>query len=711
MDGAADRIETAGDQQPETGKRLGRADRWRAAGVIWGASLVAGWPLLLPTLYDTHDGHYAFYNAAEFARALADGQLPVRWLGDLFGGRGLPVFVYYHSLAFYLAALPQMLGLGAIASVRLVCLMSLPLSGWAFYRWIREYVPTDAAAAGAVAWLLAPIHIIEIHVKGDPPAELAYVFAPLLALAIRRVAQRAAGSVPLLALASAGLVLSHSLTAVLMLPVAAGLVLVERPRRGPAAGGLELVERSRRSLVAERLGLVERPAEAGGSVVGSCARFLARLAAGAGLGALLSAFQWLPSLAEKPFVYIDSRLGILFFDYREHFVAWWQWLSPLWGYHGSFAGTNDDMSFQIGPVHLVGLGAGAFLLRRMSAGRTRRLTVWALAVSTLSLFLTLEASRPVWDLVGPMRYIQFPWRLLAPLAFVSSALVAVAVAQLEGSRVRFFLVAAGAAAPVLALVFGLMEGNRFDQMLAAWGAAAGAVIWLVWRVAATRAGTRGDIAPVTKTAGATVRGANAPVTATWTALAVAALCAATAFPWTAVPLHSRLKGEPAVIRLTEADLAADRVRLGIRRTAARDDYLPRTVQDIPPRDPAQEYLSPPDAVEEPPLVVERGNLRLESFRRDSWRWNLRYDAQAPARVVLNLHGFPGWTATLAGPAAPLPIIPDRQGRIVLDLPAGRHDVELRFGRTPIRAAADLLSLAGFALLAVAAVVTRRRAAH
>src|SRR5262249_54522838 len=138
-----------------------------------------------------------------------------------------------------------------------------------------------------------------------------------------------------------------------------------------------------------------------------------RLAAGLALGAALSCFAWLPSLVEKKEVYIDSPLGILAFDFHEHFVYWWQWFSPLWGYHGSFPGPADDMSFQIGPVHTVAILAGVLLFWRLGPGLRRRWALWSLGVALVSLALMLESSRPLWDLVGPMRYIQFPWRFLA----------------------------------------------------------------------------------------------------------------------------------------------------------------------------------------------------------------------------------------------------------------------------------------------------------
>ena len=611
---------------------------------IVGAALVVGWPLLVPAIYDTHDGHYAMYNAAQFDVALRDGQFPVRWLPDLFGGRGLPHFVYYHPLAFYLTSLLHLSGLGIIASLKALLLLSLALSGFAMFGWLRGAMAVDAAAVGAVAYVLAPYRAVEVHVKGDPPAALAFVFMPLVLLAVRRAARGERGATALLALASAGLVLSHSVTALLALPALALYAVLEL--RGPAlvAGG-------------------------------------ARVLSGVALGAMLSAFSWLPAIIEQPLVHVDSALGILFFDFREHFLAPWQWLSPLWGYHGSFAGTRDDMAFQVGPIHALALAVGVATWLRLHAGEGRRIASWALTVSSVALLMTLAASRTVWESMGPLRLVQFPWRLLSIVALGSAAMLAVVLSRFSGPR----LLAAIAVAPALVtLGFAIATGNRWYGLMTLLYGAAGGAAWLAYRA----------------------RGRPARMEAP----AVCFLLAATAVPWTAVPAHAALRGEPAIVAIGEADLSPDRVRLGIRRTTARDDYLPRTVARIPPRDPQQEYL-PPAGAAAPSDAVPR-DARILEVKRSSWRWRLAYDAARPEEVTLNLHDFPGWRARLIDEngrgLGEVRHGHDDEGRIVLHLPAGRHVVEVRLERTPARRLGDGLGAAGAVLLASLLVVSAAR---
>jgi len=607
-----------------------------------GATLVVVWPLLLPVVYDTHDGHYAMYNAAQFDVALRDGQFPVRWLPDLFGGRGLPHFLYYHPLTFYLVSLLHAVGLGFMASLRLVEALALLVTGLGAWAWLRRHVPPEAAVVGGMACILAPFTMVEVHVKGDPPAVLALAMVPLVLLAVARVADRRPGGVPLLALASAGLVLAHSVTALMVAPLLAAAVVAA-------------------------VVLPWRPMVALGLVTGTI------------WGALLSVFHWLPALAERSLVRVDSREGILFFDFHDHFLAPWQWLSPLWGYHGSFAGTCDDMAFQVGPVHAAALMAGLLFLRRIPAGGLRRSAVAALILAGGALFLTLHPSLPLWEAIGPLRYLQFPWRWLVVVTLGSSLAVAVLLATAATGR---RLVPAVCALPaLLAAFFGLVQGNGFYGVVAIWSAAAGLTTFVIWR--RQENGSRH-------------------------AWAVAVMLMAVALPWSAVPLHARIKGEPEVLPLSERDLRPERVRLGLRRTAARDDYLPRTVQVVPARDASQEYLPPTGAAQPVMVKVLAGQAIVTEWRRFSDGMALVVAADGPCRLRLNLHDFAGMTATLTTTAGSR-IVPherDREGRVLVDLPAGEQHLEVRLRRTPIRRLADGLALLGWLLLPAGAAVSR-----
>ena len=158
------------------------------------------------------------------------------------------------------------------------------------------------------------------------------------------------------------------------------------------------------------------------------------------------------------------------------------------------------------------------------------------------------------------------------------------------------------------------------------------------------------------------------------------------------------------------------MRLGIRRTTARDDYLPRSVSEdaIPPRDLAQEYLPPDGATPPADYEIRSGDLKIENLARTSSSVRFTADSLDGGIVALNLHDFPGWEITIAGPpdghAEPLAPGTDRAGRMVLSIPPGRLRVAVRWTETPLRRRCDLASAGAalIALLLVALPAARRR---
>jgi 6-pyruvoyl-tetrahydropterin synthase-like protein len=132
------------------------------------------------------------------------------------------------------------------------------------------------------------------------------------------------------------------------------------------------------------------------------------------------------------------------------------------------------------------------------------------------------------------------------------------------------------------------------------------------------------------------------------------------------------------------------------------EYIPRGVEswqrfeEIPYAENARAALEPPGAVE----VVEW----TTHGRR------LRIDSAVPALLRVRTFAYPGWEARLDGVAAPIEA-DNRLLAATIRVPAGRHDVEMRFGSTTDRrlgAGVSLLSIATMLALAAAARGSRVR---
>ena len=107
------------------------------------------------------------------------------------------------------------------------------------------------------------------------------------------------------------------------------------------------------------------------------------------------------------------------YDFRNHFVLLSELLSPLLPIDRRSATMNVPMS--AGPV-VVGLAViGATLATwRRKLGEAGYYVVGSVVTGAL----VLRLSQPLWELVTPMAYFQFPWRFLGPLATLLVPLVA-----------------------------------------------------------------------------------------------------------------------------------------------------------------------------------------------------------------------------------------------------------------------------------------------
>lgn len=339
-------------------------------------------PLLRQDFYHFSDEpHIA--NLYQMIRALQSGQFPPRLAPDMSYGFSYPLFNFYYPLPFYFGSLFFVFTQSLITSLKLVFLLSLPLSSIAMYLWLKKHTSNLFAVVGSLVYIYTPYRAVDLYVRGALGEALAFVFFPLILLGIYKCFDSSKKlGVLILALSVASLMLSHNLAPILFFPFAFGYALI-----------LSINKKSPQRLFTVAIGVM--------------------------VGLAVSAYFWLPAFIEK-----DLLVSQTPFFYKDHFPFIKQLLLPSWGYGASNPGLGDDISFQIGIVNILIVIISAVSLRGKFKGAKARLFLLFVIYLAGTLFLMNIRSSFLWETFSLSGYIQFPWRLLMITTFLTSGLIA-----------------------------------------------------------------------------------------------------------------------------------------------------------------------------------------------------------------------------------------------------------------------------------------------
>ena len=140
-------------------------------------------------------------------------------------------------------------------------------------------------------------------------------------------------------------------------------------------------------------------------------------------------------------------------------------------------------------------------------------------------------------------------------------------------------------------------------------------------------------------------------------------------------------------------------------TTSFGEYLPVWVQQVPRESPLEEMYRRGETVERLDPAYLPVGASVEQAYYGFNRADLTITAAGPYLAVFQQFYFPGWQARIDDrPAALTPF--SERGLVGLNVPAGRHRIQLDFRETPVRLAANVVS--GLALLVVVALAVTRR---
>ena len=343
----------------------------------------------------TADGLLHLYRSVAVEHSLrVDHPLWPRYSSGLVYGYGAPLFNFFPPLAYYPASLAHRLGLSFLGGWLLSMCLYTVAAGAGMYLLGRLWTRTALGASfAAAAYVYSPYLLFDSVTRGAT-AELAALAAlPFAFYGATRLAFAGGRRDFLMALAA--LCLFIPLHTVITLHGAALLALY----------GLFLIWRA-----------------------DNWRSVLVRLALAGALALLLTAFYWLPALAERETIklpLIAEQLGHI--DATRH-------LRPLaevlaLPHTADPTQQNQALPISLGWPQLILAAIGIILSFRASNRRYRPLMI-ALAVAVgLIVFLNTAPSAWIWENIPLIGFTQFPWRTLG-LASLLLALMSAVGAQL-----------------------------------------------------------------------------------------------------------------------------------------------------------------------------------------------------------------------------------------------------------------------------------------
>ena len=390
-----------------------------AAAPLWGPVLSEAEGPGMVNTRGGGDSPFLLQRTHQLVVNLRAGVFPVRWMPDAAYGLGYPFFSYYAALPYYLVGLLVLVGVDILTALKLVQTLGFVAAALAMYGWMRRINSMRgmshrrwAAWLAAVAYTVAPFHLVNVYVRGDSLSEFyAFVFYPLILWALDGLSNpksqipnpnvRQKAQWLWSALAYAGLILTHNLSAFIFSPFAL-LYLVMLAWR----------ERTR------------------------CWRVFGFGLWALGFGFLLSAWYWLPALAEMGQVHGLGPSIQDFFHYSRHFRTLNLVQRRLLFDYSITADHKVCSPFAMGLAQAGFAALGGLMLlvqgfrRRLEARADKQhppgFVLLGLLISTL---MITPLSKLLWDHLPFLPVVQFPWRFLSVQALFTAAATAALVPE------------------------------------------------------------------------------------------------------------------------------------------------------------------------------------------------------------------------------------------------------------------------------------------
>lgn len=339
-------------------------------------------PLLGSVWYPTHDTtHIARLYLME--GTILNGQFPPIWAEGINQNLGYPLFHFYAPLFYYLALLVKLITGSYFSAVKIVLFFSLMIGMLGMYRLMQKW-GRGSALFTALAYGTLPYMAVDLYVRGAYAEFLAVSLLPWLFYAWQNLGSHQRQIMA--AVITTLFILSHNLIPLITFPFLLIWILFYHHDH-------------LKSLLVPILATLT-----------------------------LSSFYLLPLIFERNFVQADSIAKTT--SYALHYVSPSQLWNSTWGYGGSAQGLEDGMSFKLGKVVILLAFSSLLLIRK-------RFVQLIVGSSLLAIFMTTSFSQVIWDRLGSLQLVQFPWRYLGIVGFFLSLLAGLTFTLVRPRLLRY----------------------------------------------------------------------------------------------------------------------------------------------------------------------------------------------------------------------------------------------------------------------------------
>jgi hypothetical protein len=331
-------------------------------------------------------------------QGINQGIIYPRWVDQLGFNYGYPLFNFYPPFIYYVAEFFRSLGFGYMYSLKLMLLVGAVVGSFGVYFFTKKLYGSISGVVATMLFTFFSYRAITVYVRGAFAEYWALSLFPWVLITLYNLYITPSRKNALLAGATmALLILAHPFVALPGMFFAVSFISLL----------FLMTEKSERLTFS----------------IHSVQAIIAGLA--------LSAFFWLPSMVERAYTLVDTILLRELASYSIHFVYPQQLWYSAWGFGGSVEGLGDGLSFQISKPYLGLLFTSLVLWIWMKKFAKKKfphtietITSFILLMLTISIFLLLPYSKPVWDAVRYLQYLQFPWRFMAFVGFFLSVFCA-----------------------------------------------------------------------------------------------------------------------------------------------------------------------------------------------------------------------------------------------------------------------------------------------